>query len=102
MSYYDKHVFFCVNQREPGFACCNNHKAQEARDYVKRKMKALNLTGAGKIRINTAGCMDRCKEGPVVVVYPEGVWYTYADYSDLDEIIDEHLQNGRIVERLRI
>lgn len=102
MSYYDKHVFFCVNQREPGFPCCNNHGAQEARDYVKRKMKALNLTGAGKIRINTAGCMDRCKEGPVVVVYPEGVWYTYADHSDLDEIIEEHLQNGRIVERLRI
>lgn len=102
MSYYQKHVFFCVNQREPGFACCNNHNATEARAYVKRKMKELNLTGEGKFRINTAGCMDRCEEGPVMVVYPEGVWYTYVDHHDLDEIIEEHLLHGRVVERLKI
>ena len=54
------------------------------------------------MRINKAGCLDRCEEGPVVVVYPEEVWYTYVDKTDIDEIIDEHLVNGRIVERLRI
>jgi len=54
------------------------------------------------VRINTAGCLDRCQEGPVLVVYPEGVWYTYIDQSDVDEIIKEHLVNGHIVERLRI
>jgi (2Fe-2S) ferredoxin len=49
-----------------------------------------------------AGCLDRCDQGPVLVVYPEGVWYTYVDHTDIDEIIREHLQHGRIVERLKI
>jgi (2Fe-2S) ferredoxin len=49
-----------------------------------------------------AGCLDRCGEGPVLVVYPEAVWYTYVDQSDIDEIIDEHLVNGSVVERLKI
>ena len=103
MSFFDKHVFFCTNQREAGEACCNNHGAQKARDYMKNKVKELGISGSqNKIRINSAGCMDRCEEGPVIVVYPEGTWYTYVDESDLDEIIEEHLMNGRIVERLRI
>lgn len=72
------------------------------RDYAKARVKALKLAGPGKVRINTAGCLDRCKEGPVIVVYPEAVWYSYVDQEDIDEIIREHLQNGRIVERLRI
>ena len=103
MSYFNKHVFFCTNQRKPGEGCCNNHGAQQMRDYVKNKVKALGLSSAdNRIRINSAGCMDRCEEGPVLVVYPEGVWYTYVDESDLDEIISEHLQQGRVVERLKI
>jgi (2Fe-2S) ferredoxin len=55
-----------------------------------------------KIRINSAGCLDRCDDGPVLVIYPEGTWYTFVDESDLDEIIEEHLKNGRVVERLKI
>ncbi len=103
MSYFDKHVFFCTNQRAPGEGCCNNFGAQKMRDYVKNKVKQLGIsTEANRIRINSAGCMDRCDDGPVLVVYPEGVWYTYIDESDLDEIIIEHLQNGRIVERLKL
>jgi (2Fe-2S) ferredoxin len=103
MAFYDKHVFFCTNQREDGEDCCNNHGAQKARDYMKSKVKKLGLSSQqNKIRINSAGCMDRCGEGPVIVVYPEGIWYTYVDESDLDEIIEQHLQNGRIVERLKI
>ena len=54
------------------------------------------------MRINKAGCLDRCEEGPVIVVYPEEVWYTYVDRQDIDEIIDRHLVGGEIVERLRI
>ena len=56
----------------------------------------------GGVRINIAGCLGRCELGPTVVVYPDGVWYTYVDKEDLDEIIDEHLLNGRVVERLLI
>ncbi len=103
MNYFDKHVFFCTNQREGGESCCNDFNAQKMRDYVKNKVKKLGIASAqNRIRINSAGCMDRCAEGPVLVVYPEGVWYTYVDESDLDEIIEEHLKNGRIVERLKI
>jgi (2Fe-2S) ferredoxin len=102
MSYYDKHVFFCCNQRDNGERCCNDAGSSRLRDYAKGRIKALKLSGEGKVRINQSGCLDRCEEGPVMVVYPEAVWYTYVDQSDIDEIIDEHIVNGRIVARLRI
>ena len=102
MSYYRYHVFFCTNQRKDGSACCQNHGAQALRDYAKTRIKALKMAGEGGIRINSAGCLDRCGEGPVVVVYPDAVWYSYVDQEDVDEIIDEHLCNGRVVERLKI
>jgi (2Fe-2S) ferredoxin len=103
MSFFAKHVFFCTNQREPGEACCNNFNAQKMRDYVKSRVKALGISSdENRIRINSAGCMDRCDDGPVLVVYPEAIWYTYVDETDLDEIISEHLLHGRIVERLKL
>ena len=102
MSFYQRHVFFCCNQRHNGDACCNDHGAEAMRDYAKAKVKALGLSGPGRVRVNMAGCLDRCEEGPCVVVYPDAVWYTYIDRHDVDEIIEEHLQNGRVVERLRI
>ncbi len=102
MSYYRQHVFFCVNQREEGALCCNDHSARAMRDYAKDRIKRLKLDLKGKVRINMAGCLDRCNEGPVIVIYPEEVWYTYVDKEDIDEIIEEHLRNGRVVERLKI
>lgn len=102
MTYYQRHVFFCTNQRENGERCCQDNGAQSMRDYAKKRCKALNLNGEGKVRINTAGCLDRCEEGPVIVVYPDAVWYTYVDEEDVDEIISEHLVHGRVVERLKI
>ncbi|MGN6703553.1 MAG: (2Fe-2S) ferredoxin domain-containing protein, partial [Burkholderiaceae bacterium] len=73
-----------------------------AQEHAKKRLKKLDLNGRGKIRVNKAGCLDRCEEGPVLVVYPEGTWYTYVDNEDIDEIIDEHLVGGRVVERLKI
>ena len=103
MPYYSHHVFFCCNQREEGDRpSCNAKGASEMRDYAKARVKALGLAGPGRVRINQAGCLDRCEEGPCVVIYPEGVWYTYVDRSDVDEMIDEHLRGGRIVERLKL
>ena len=102
MTYYARHVFFCCNQRPEGEQCCNNNGSQKMRDYAKDRVKSLKLSGPGKVRINQSGCLDRCKEGPIVVVYPDAVWYTYVDQDDIDEIINEHLVNGRIVQRLRI
>ncbi len=101
-NYYQKHVFFCVNQRPGNETCCNQFDAQAIRDYAKGKIKGLGLSGKNKIRINNAGCLDRCSEGPVIVVYPECVWYTYIDKEDIDEIVEEHLLNDRIVQRLVI
>lgn len=102
MSYYQYHVFFCTHQRDDGTVCCANSDAQMMRDYAKEKVKNLKLTGKGKCRVNNAGCLDRCKEGPIIAIYPEGTWYTYADKADIDEIIEQHLQKGQIVERLKI
>ena len=102
MAYYQYHVFFCTNQRENGATCCEQSNATEIRAYAKAKIKALGLSGAGKIRINTAGCLDRCAQGPVMVVYPDDVWYSYLDREDIDEVIEQHLLQGKIVERLLI
>jgi (2Fe-2S) ferredoxin len=102
MSHYKHHVFFCQNQRDGPRPCCASKGAADLRDYCKGQVKALGLDGKGKVRINQAGCLDRCEEGPVMVVYPEGVWYTYVDQADIDEIIAEHLVQGKVVERLRI
>lgn len=101
MSYYKYHLFFCTNRRAEG-GCCEDFNATAMRDYAKARVKALGLAGPGGVRVNTAGCLDRCGEGPVLVVYPEGVWYTYVDREDIDEIIAEHLQGGRPVGRLRL
>ncbi len=101
-SYYQYHVFFCTNQREDGTQCCQQYHAQDMRDYAKQRVKSLGLSGPGKVRVNSAGCLDRCALGPVAVVYPEGTWYTYVDKEDVDEIIDSHLRQGKIVDRLKI
>ena len=102
MSYYRYHMFFCTNLREDGSACCQRFDAQDMRDYAKARSKELGIAGKGGVRVNTAGCMDRCEEGPVIAVYPDAVWYTYVDREDIDEILEEHLVNGRVVERLLI
>jgi (2Fe-2S) ferredoxin len=103
MSYYDHHIFFCLNQREGSTRpCCAGSGAEAAFEHCKSGIKALGLAGPGQVRVNRAGCLDRCEEGPVCVVYPEGVWYTYVDQHDIDEIVHSHLQQGKVVERLRL
>ena len=104
MSYYQRHVFFCINDRGEGAErpSCNRCGSQRLRDYAKARMKKLGLHGEGQVRINQSGCLDRCEEGPTMVVYPEGTWYTYIDEFDIDEIIDSHLLKGKEVERLKI
>lgn len=98
--YYQKHVFICTNQRANGKQCCADGNASALWQYAKAKIKALDQNGYGKVRINSAGCLDRCAEGPALVIYPDGVWYRYQSQADIDEIINEHLLQGNIVERL--
>ena len=102
MSYYRHHVFFCTNRREDGQPCCTQHGAEALRAYLKARTKELDIAGAGGVRVNSAGCLNRCAEGPVLVVYPEAVWYTYVDREDLEDILQQHLLQGRPVERLRV
>ncbi len=102
MSYYQRHMFICTNQRDNGEPCCAQMNAQAMVDHAKRRLKALNVAGPSQLRVQKAGCLDRCSEGPVAVVYPEAVWYTFVDQHDIDEIIDGHLIGGQPVERLKI
>ncbi|OQW91557.1 MAG: 2Fe-2S ferredoxin [Thiotrichaceae bacterium IS1] len=102
--YYRYHLFFCVNKREGSpRPCCQNAKnnALSMHNYVKLRIKELGFPPR-TVCLNATGCMDLCESGPVLVVYPEGVWYKYANEQDLDEILTSHLQNGQIVERLRL
>ena len=102
MGHYKRHIFFCTNLREDGRQCCRAAGAEQAREYAKARIKDLGLSGKGGIRVNKAGCLDRCEEGPVAVVYPEGVWYSYVDTDDIDDIVDQHLVAGNEVKRLKI
>jgi (2Fe-2S) ferredoxin len=104
VGYYQRHLFFCTNQRPDGAErpSCGLCDSARMRAYVKARIKSLGLAGAGQVRVNTAGCLDRCEQGPCLVVYPDEVWYTYVDEDDLDEIIESHLVGGRPVERLRL
>jgi (2Fe-2S) ferredoxin len=103
-SFYKYHVFFCLNQRAPDAdrPSCANCNAQAMQEHAKKRVKQLGLAGPGKVRINKAGCLERCEEGPAVVIYPEGTWYTYVDETDIDEIVDSHLAQGKVVERLKM
>src|SRR6218665_23014 len=100
MSNYQRHIFFCLNQRVHGESSCGDFAAKEGFDHCKARVKAAGLSGPGQVRGNKAGCLARCAGGPVAVVYPEGTWYTFLDNSDIDEIVDSHLVKGEVVERL--
>ena len=98
--YYQRHIFFCLNERASGEASCSQHDAQGAFERCKQLVKAAGRSGPGQVRVNKAGCLDRCAGGPVAVVYPEAVWYSYVDQQDIEEIVESHLKNGKVVERL--
>ena len=99
--FYRAHVFCCTNRRPAGHprGCCAEKNAEELRDYMKGRAKELGLKD---VRINSAGCLDRCELGPTMVIYPEGVWYGYRDKSDIDEILQTHVRDGGRVQRLML
>ena len=102
MSYFKHHIFFCLNKRDGGRPCCADRGAADAQEHAKKRVKELGLAGPGGVRVNKAGCLDRCELGPVAVVYPGGTWYTYVDHADIDEIVESHLRDGKPVARLMI
>lgn len=98
--YYPHHIFFCVNERKNGEDSCAQHHAAEGFNHCKQLVKKAGLMGKGSVRVSSASCLDRCAGGPVAVVYPEGVWYSFVDNHDIEEIVDSHLKNDKVVERL--
>lgn len=99
--FFAHHVFCCTNLRPEGHArgSCAAKGSERLRNYMKDKAKEMGLTAT---RINSAGCLDRCEDGPTIVIYPEGVWYTAKTKEDIDEILQSHVAGGKIVERLKI
>lgn len=102
MSYYTRHVFLCTNQKIAGKQCCANSGGEEYLIYLKSKLLELDLFGPGKVRVSKSGCLGRCASGPCIVIYPEGVWYRYTSVDDINEIVDTHLKNNKLVEHLLI
>jgi (2Fe-2S) ferredoxin len=99
--YFETHVFCCVNERPAGNkrGCCKSRGAEPLRNYMKARAKELGITN---IRVNQSGCLDRCELGPTMVIYPEGIWYSYHTVADAEEILQRHLLKGERVERLML
>ena len=98
-AFYRSHVFCCINERPAGHprGCCKAKGSERLRNYMKARAEELGLT---ELRVNASGCLDRCELGPTMVIYPEGVWYSYTTPGDVDEILRTHLCDGGRVERL--
>ena len=98
--FYKSHIFVCTNQRPAGHpkGSCAEKGSEKLRNYMKVRAKELGVSG----RVNSAGCMERCELGPVMVIYPEGTWYSYRDAADIDEILTTHVVGGGRVERLML
>ena len=101
MSFYNPHIFCCTNRRPDDHprGSCGAHNAEALRQYLREKLKTAGLTNA---RANMAGCMDQCENGPVLVIYPEGIWYRAATTADIDRIVTEHFVGGKIVTDLQL
>ena len=102
MTYYKKHIFLCTNEKIDGRKCCNAAGATPVYLYLQSKIKAMGLSGKGGIRVSSSGCMGRCLSGPVMVIYPEQVWYTYKTNADIDEILLSHIKRAQVVKRLLV
>ncbi|MBT3904682.1 MAG: (2Fe-2S) ferredoxin domain-containing protein [Rhodospirillaceae bacterium] len=99
--FYRCHVFCCTNERPEKHprGSCSRRDSVKLRNYMKARAKEMGLRG---VRINSAGCLDRCELGPTMVVYPEGIWYRCETNEDIDQVLTQHVQNGEPVKHLML
>lgn len=99
--FYDAHLFVCCNRRAEGHprGSCAAAGSEALRDYMKRKAKQMGLK---KVRVNQAGCLDRCELGPCMVIYPEGVWYKITTEAEVDAVLERHVRDGGRVPELML
>jgi (2Fe-2S) ferredoxin len=107
MPAFTSHLFICGNQRPANSprGCCNPDGTDALRAAFKAALKArgLDKPGAGAlVRANGAGCLEQCEVGPVVVIYPQGIWYGGVQLDDVDRIVDETIVGGRVLDDLLI
>jgi|TARA_B100001094_G_scaffold19869_2_gene16920 (2Fe-2S) ferredoxin len=99
---FEKHVFVCENKRPKDHPrhCCSKKSKYDLKMLFKKELEKKNNVN---VRINSAGCLDFCEQGPTVVIYPECVWYSIKNpEKDIPDIVNEHLISGNIVKRCLI
>lgn len=101
MPAFEHHIFICCNQRDAGSRCsCDPDGDERLKDCFKKELKKRGLKG--RVRANSAGCLDQCELGPTVVIYPQAIWYGRVTQDDVSRIIEETVLGGRILPDLLI